>query len=236
MRKERTQQGLHLIEGERLVGEALQSGARLKDAFIEAGHDEYAALLSAAGAEVYTVTRAVMESLCDTETPKWVCASVFTPCLEVPKEYPEGLLAALDRIQDPGNMGTMIRTADAMGCAGVLLGDGCTDPYAPKVLRASMGSMYHLPIWQGDLTAELQRLRSAGHTLIAGHLSGDNTLPEIGKSCTFVVGNEGAGVSEEVARLCEKYCLPMYGRAESLNASVAAGIIMSQIIGEMRKK
>ena len=143
---------------------------------------------------------------------------------------------ALDRVQDPGNLGTILRTADAMGAAGLLLGGGCADPFGPKVLRSTMGSVYHIPLWQGELTAELAKLREAGFSLICGHLAGTEVLPEVGDKCVLIIGNEGSGVSDEVADMCKKYRLPMYGRAESLNASVAAGILMYEIGHAMRGK
>ena len=98
-----------------------------------------------------------------------------------------------------------------------------------------MGSIYHLPIWQGELAAELVKLKSEDFRLICGHLAGNEILPEPGRRCVLIIGNEGKGVSDAVAALCDKYRLPMFGRAESLNASVAAGIMMYEIAKEMRK-
>ena len=100
-----------------------------------------------------------------------------------------------------------------------------------KLLRG----IYHLPIWQGELAAELVKLKSEDFRLICGHLAGNEILPEPGRRCVLIIGNEGNGVSDAVAALCDKYRLPMFGRAESLNASVAAGIMMYEIAKEMRK-
>lgn len=233
-KKGRSEQGLHFIEGDKLVREAVVSGAQIVEAFIEEGHELMAAVLEGSGAGVYAVTRAVMETLSHTETPQWVCATVRTPSCELPDYYPAGLVVALDGVQDPGNLGTIIRTADAMGASGVFLGDGCADPFAPKPLRAAMGSVYHLPIWQDALPAQLVRMKEQGFTLVCGHLKGEDTLPPPGERCALVIGSEGAGVSDAVAALCEKYRLPMYGFAESLNASVAAGILIYEIARRMR--
>lgn len=234
-RKGRVEQGLHFIEGENLVREAVVSGMEFGDAFIEEGHDLMRAVLEGSGAKVYTVKRAVMESLTHTETPQWVCACVKTPECPLPDYYPEGLIVALDTVQDPGNLGTIVRTADAMGAAGVLLSRGCADPFAPKTLRAAMGSTYHLPLYMAeDLTAELKKLNAQGFTAICGHLKGSGELPDPGKKCVLVIGNEGHGVSDEAADLCRKYRLPMYGFAESLNASVAAGILIYELARTMR--
>ncbi len=233
-KKGRDEQGLHFIEGEKLIREAVISCAQFSEAFIEEGHELMAAVLAGSGASVHTVKRAVMESLANTETPQWVCATVKTPDMPLPEYYPEGLVVALDRVQDPGNLGTVLRTADAMGAVGLLLGEGCADPYAPKPIRASMGSIYHIPVWTGSLEAELKRLKEQDFALVCGHLKGESTLPKVGSRCVVVIGNESNGVSDEVAELCEKYRLPMYGLAESLNASVAAGILIYELSKVMR--
>ena len=233
-KKGRQETGLHLIEGERLVREAVTSGAEIAELFVEEGRD--AADLAERVSRVYTVTRRVLESMTDTGTPQGICAAVHTPSTDAPHSYPKGLIVALDRVQDPGNLGTILRTADAMGAAGLLLGAGCADPFGPKVLRSTMGSVYHIPLWQGVLTDELAKLRDEGFSLICGHLDGTETLPETGDKCVLIIGNEGSGVSDEVAEMCEKYRLTMYGRAESLNASVAAGILMYEIAGAMRRR
>ena len=208
-KKGRRETGLHLIEGERLVAEAVSSGAEIDSLFVEEGREP----VYCPNGSVYQVTRHVLESMTDTDNPQSVCAAVKTPDIKLLDEYPEGLIVALDCVQDPGNMGTIIRTADAMGAAGLLLSSGCADPFGPKVLRSTMGSIYHLPIWQGELAAELVKLKSEDFRLIC----------------------EGNGVSDAVAALGDKYRLPMFGRAESLNASVAAGIMMYEIAKKMRK-
>lgn len=231
--KGRREQGRHFIEGEKLVREAIASGAALAEVFIESGYTGLDEVLSEHGKtkafRIYEVSRKVMESLSDTKTPQHVCAAVKTPDLTPPDKYPAGLIVALDGVQDPGNLGTILRTADAFRAKGLLLGAGCADPFAPKPLRAAMGSHYHVPIWQAELKSELLKLNDAGANLICGHLHGKPTLPEIRRSCVLVIGNEGRGVSDEIASVCHKYKIRMPGAAESLNASVAAGILIYEI-------
>ena len=229
-RAARRETGLHLIEGERLVFDALSSGIKAEYVLAEEG-SAAEARLAAQGLSFFTVSRAVLEAVSDTNTPQGIAAAVRTPELTPPEEgnYPAGLIVCLDRLQDPGNLGTVIRTADAMGASSLLLSPGCSDPFSPKALRSAMGSTYHLPIFEGDLPKELTRLKAGGYTLVCGHLSGREKLPEINKNCAVVIGNEGNGVSDEVAALCELYRLPMFGRAESLNASVAASIMIYEI-------
>jgi len=233
--KYRQAYGLHFIEGEHLLREAIAAGMRAETAFIEEGYeDAYAAergALEQGGAAVYAVTRPVMEALCDTRTPQRICAAVYTPPFAA--DFPGGLLAALDTVQDPGNLGTILRTADAMGVCCVLLSGGCADPYSPKALRAAMGSTYHVLLWKGPLSPALASLRERGFRCLCGHLQGKETLPDPGENCVVVIGNEGNGVSEEIAALCEPVRLPMYGRAESLNASVAAGLLLYETAKRM---
>ena len=140
---------------------------------------------------------------------------------------------------DTGEAGQCVRACETVTIgeykAGLLLGAGCADPYAPKPLRAAMGSIYHLPVWQGELEGEIPRLVQQGFTCICGHLKGGDTLPKVGERCVLVIGNEGSGVSDPVAAQCHKYRLPMYGFAESLNASVAAGILIYELAKQMHQ-
>ncbi len=233
-KKGREAQLAHLIEGPKLLKEAVISGKTIRTGFIEEGHELYEALLSGSGAITHIVTRSVLESICSTETPQWVAAIVETPDTTPPEIYPTGMLIALDAVQDPGNLGTILRTADAMGASGVLLSPGCADAFSPKAIRAAMGSTYHLPIWQAEnLKDALQRLRNDGYTCICGHLQGQEVLPHPTDRCVIVIGNEGNGVAEENAALCALVRLPMYGQAESLNASMAAGLLMYEVAKAM---
>jgi TrmH family RNA methyltransferase len=222
LRKERKESGLHLIESEKLVREAISSGADIVSCFIE----ETLAFAPPESAIVCTVTRAVMESLCESQSPQGIVAVVKTPDLTPPERYPEGLLLVLDGVQDPGNVGAILRSADAFGARGVLLSPACADVFAPKTLRAAMGSTYHMPIWQGELLPELTKMQKQGILALSGDLRGSERLPALSGSVALVIGSEGSGVSEEVAAACARYRLPMRGRAESLNASVAAGVLL----------
>ncbi len=229
LRKARKETGLHLIEGEKLVREAIYSGARVISCFAEEGF----AFSSPESAAAHVVSRAVLESLCESQTPQGVVAVVETPPLTTPERYPEGLLVVLDGVQDPGNVGTILRSADAFGACGVLLSPTCADVYAPKTLRAAMGSTYHLPVWQGELGLELAALKQQQFFALCGDLRGSESLPALPTSVALVIGSEGSGVSAEVAALCVGYRLTMRGRAESLNASVAAGVLLYVVSGAM---
>ena len=237
-RKGRQEQGMHLAEGYKLVQEALSSRMPITQAFIEDGSEgsELEVALAESGTNVYTVSKHVMEAICQTKTPQWVCAVVKTPKTEFPSHTPQqGMLVALDTIQDPGNLGTIIRTADAMGAKGVLLSEGCADAYSPKSIRSAMGSTYHIPLWRVGLKEALQKLHIDGYCCICGHLQGQEALPHLTDRCVIVIGNEGSGVAEVIAALCVPVRLPIYGRAESLNASVAAGILMYEVAKAMHE-
>ena len=162
-----------------------------------------------------------------------MCATVQTPDSTCPETYPDGLWIVLDRLQDPGNLGTILRTADALGARGVLMSPDSADPFSPKALRAAMGSTYHLPVYIGALETELPKLSAQGFTCICGHLRGSETLPPVSKRTALIVGSEGQGVSEETAAHCRLYRMPMRGRAESLNAAVFAALMMQTILNVM---
>ena len=227
--KSRTENMQHFIEGDKLVREAKESGVRISHLFADSicEADEYEGVSE----RVYLVPRHILEKICDSRTPQHICAVAYTPENDgEPFSDGAGFIVALDTVQDPGNVGTIIRTSDAFGASSVILGPGCADPFSSKVLRSSMGSVYHLPIFQpDDLPRSLSRLKAQGFRLICGHLKGSSELPLNLSRAVIVIGNEGNGVSDTVAELCELYRIPMKGRAESLNASVAASILIYQI-------
>ena len=174
-----------------------------------------------------------MAAVCDTKTPQGAAAVVRM------REQPltGRRLAVLDGVQDPGNVGTILRTADAAGLDGALLSADCADPYSPKVLRATMGSVFHLPFRvTDDLPGELARLREErGIPVLSGQLDGTpfDAFRPGPAGFALVIGSEGNGVSPAVRALADRrLCLPMRGRAESLNAAVAAGIMMYSLMRE----
>lgn len=225
--KARKETGLHLIEGDKLVSDAIASGARVRTVFAKEG------VSPLDGIETVFVSEGVMEALCTAKTPQNLCAVVETPSCACPESYPAGLVVVLDRLQDPGNVGTILRTADALGASGVLISPDSADPFSPKCLRAAMGSTYHLPIYIGAPGTELARMKAQGFVCLCGHLKGAETLPEIERRTALVIGSEGQGVSEETAAQCTLYRMPMRGRAESLNAAVFAALMMQQVISRM---
>ncbi|MDR1606292.1 MAG: RNA methyltransferase [Streptococcaceae bacterium] len=212
----------YLIEGLHLYQEAVQAGARFKQIFVT---EKFAHI-----PEATLVSQEVMRFLSDTETPQGLIAEVaFPSCHEQAEELQKVLI--LENVQDPGNVGTMIRTADAAGFDGVVVTGGSADIYAPKVLRTMQGAHFHLPIFQeNEAQALYQRLKAQDMTLIATTLSPASVdyrklvRPE---KFALIMGNEGAGIASETEKTADILAhIVMPGRAESLNVAVAAGIVM----------
>ena len=227
-RKARREHGLFLVEGRKSVEEALSSGFPAEALLLREDTAEQGALPE--NVKKYLLPEHVMAAVCDTRTPQGIAAVMRHR--EIPVEGRR--LVALDGVQDPGNVGTIIRTADAAGLDGVLLSPDCADPYSPKVLRATMGSVFHIPVAVvEDLPGALTELKAKGLPVISSQLDG---TPFSGwkageEGFVLVIGSEGNGVSPAVRALATvRLRLPMRGRAESLNAAVAAGIMMYQLM------
>ena len=143
----------------------------------------------------------------------------------------KNLVLALDDVQDPGNLGTIFRTAEAAGVKGIILGEGCVDLYNPKVIRSTMGSVYRMPyIYVKNLTETMEQMRNAHVTLYAATLTAKSSAcydKDYRKACAFLIGNESKGLSEAAVEASdEQVYIPMEGQGESLNASVAAAVLM----------
>lgn len=221
-RKGRKETGLHFIESDKLVAEALSSGAELSTLFVKEGAS---VPFDYPEEKLVFVSESVMDALCLSDTPQSACAAVKTPP-EGSLDRAEGLIVLLERLQDPGNVGTVIRSADAFGASLVIYSPDSADPFSPKTIRASMGSVYHVPLLCMPIPEAVQGLRKSGFSCFCGHLKGTETMPAHGENTAFIVGNEGNGVTEETASLCTKYRLPMPGRAESLNAAAFASVML----------
>lgn len=233
--KQRRASGLMRVEGRKMCCEAARE-TKVHTLFVEESkQDRYAELIALClqqNAAVYPVSSRIIEYASETKTPQDVVLSALIP--QIPLR--DGPLVALDGVQDPGNCGTIIRTCDAAGFGGVILGSGCADPYAPKVVRATMGSLFRVPILKtDDLAQELEARRAQGAAVLISHLHGEDfyarkKLPE---KLVLVIGSEGRGVSDAVAATAtHRLKLPMVGGAESLNASIAAGIMIYDLFRE----
>lgn len=242
-KKYRQQQGLFLAEGLRTVEEAVRYGAVQSIFYTAIEDDRTRAVLEEAAAKqikLVCVSDKVLKKIADTETPQGIIA-VCEMCSKRLDDFLASgkMLLVLDRVTDPGNIGTMLRTADAAGVGGLLLLQGCADIYAPKTVRASMGSLFHLPVLSG-LSEELlvQAARKAGYELLVTCLDGADNLykADLKGRLAFVMGNEANGVSDALLAAADKRVfIPMQGRAESLNVAMAAGIVMFEALRQKLK-
>lgn len=252
-RKERKESGEFLVEGRQAVREALKSPGTVKWLFVRwaNAHDnlDLVDLAREAGVQVYAVSEQNLATMSDTVTPQGVIAvarnidvslsKVFgtkrtDPCAEKKKHRRKdvGLVVICAQIRDPGNAGTVIRCADAFGADAVILSTDSVEVYNPKTVRASVGSIFHLPIVTGvPLEQAIGACRAAGMRVLAtdGEAGTDLTdlTDELGQPTAWVMGNEAWGLpSEHLALADETVAVPIYGNAESLNLATAAAICL----------
>lgn len=233
-KKGREEAGCFLVESVKMVREAAD-GMQVQTVLVDASHaDALKPLLDkleATGAQVLCAPEHVLKSVSDAKTPQGILASVRMP--PAPERLTGVRLVALDGVQDPGNVGTILRTADAAGFDGALLGDGCADAFSPKVLRATMGSIFRVPVLRvPELSASLGAYREAGYSVVTSELDGSPFYQrrDVGERFVLVIGSEARGVSDAVSGVAtHRLKLPMRGGAESLNAAVAAGIMLYEL-------
>ncbi|WP_165731983.1 TrmH family RNA methyltransferase [Streptococcus dysgalactiae] len=219
----------YLIEGWHLFEEAQQSGQGFRHIFVL----EELAERVADQEKVVLVSADVLKELTDSPSPQGIIAEVDMPQLAFPTDY-QGKYLILEDVQDPGNLGTIIRTADAAGFDGVFLSEKSADVYNSKTLRSMQGSHFHLPIWRTDIYKICREMQEHNTLVLATTLSKVSvdykTVPHQ-ESFALVMGNEGQGISAEMTTLADQLVhITMPGQAESLNVAVAAGILIFSFI------
>lgn len=222
----RREENAFAAEGPKLLSEALRWGARV-EAVIAVPNTILPEL--PAGVRVAEVPDRLLASIADTESPQGIVFVCRGKSLAMPARLEGRRYLILDGVQDPGNVGTVWRTADAFGADGLILCNGCADPWGPKTVRATMGAAFRLPVYEGALEEAADRLAQAGVPLYAAALREDTTDVRDAdlKGCAVVIGSEGRGVSRQALALCEKTIkIPMSPRCESLNAAVAASVVL----------
>ena len=234
-RSGRDKEGLFLVEGVRLTEEAVSSGlvevAFYSPKLLESPRgEELLGKVQAAGIQAVACSASVLAEISDTVTSQGVVAVVRKPTW---KWELSGLIIVADQIRDPGNLGTLFRTAVAAGAKGMLLTTGCVDPYNNKVVRASMGGIFHLPhaIFGGGQVVKM--LQEAGFQIVVADLTDSETYfaAHYAQDVALVIGNEAHGPSSELRQAADvRVKIPLLGEMESLNASVAAGILMYEIV------
>jgi RNA methyltransferase, TrmH family len=236
----RTETTQFLLEGPQAVGEALAWRPELLVELFATPtalerHPGIADAAAAADLPVEFVTEQVLETMADTVTPQGfvaVCAQFPTSVRTIFAEKPR-LVAVLEEVRDPGNAGTIIRAADAAGADAVILTGRTVDLYNPKVVRATTGSLFHLPVAVGaDLAAVADRARAAGLQILAADIKGDDLLAarqegSLAAPTAWVFGNEAHGLDDEHLALADRaLAVPVYGSAESMNLATAASVCL----------
>lgn len=226
-KKARRAEGVFLCEGVKLVGEALRWGPPPELLVVAEGTAPPAEL--PAGVRVVEVPEALLRAVSTVETPQGMLAVCRTPDTAPPETLPEGRLLVLDGVQDPGNVGTILRTLDAFDADGLLLTGGCADPYGWKAVRSSMGAVFRRPIYSGTPEELAALLHRSGLPLYGAALREDTVDARQADytRCTLAIGSEGRGLSREVLDLCgQTIRIPMSDRCESLNAAIAAAVLL----------
>ena len=233
----RQKQGLFPVDGEHMVREALGAGC-LEELVVSSDRAERYLSLTEACGRVFLVPPHVFASLSDTVTPQGIMGFCSFPESWPPPVHP-GMWVALNAVQDPGNVGTIIRTMDAAGLDTLLIDGRTADPFSPKCVRATMGGIFRVRIQRTEsLSDPLAQLKSRGFCLAAGVLDGTE-LPsraEVRGNLCVMIGNEGQGLEKELSDMADlRVRIPMPGRAESLNASVSAALLIYDFLRERLK-
>jgi RNA methyltransferase, TrmH family len=224
-KKERENTGTFLIEGFHLLEEALKVEDLVRE-IIVSEEVEIPHRMNFGSIPITQINKEVVKELAETETSQ----GIFAVCNQ-PKHQLSGgkSFLLLDAVQDPGNLGTIIRTADAAGVDAVIVGTGSVDIYNSKVLRSAQGSHFHLPIVRGDLFEWIEKLKAESVPIYGTALEKAEVFTEVKPTGKFalIVGNEGNGINQEVlAETDQNLYIPIYGKGESLNVAVAAGILL----------
>lgn len=248
--KERREKQSFVVEGPKMVMEAPVDW--IKAVYVSEFFEENAenqALLKeielrckSVQAQFEIVADSVFKGVSDTQTPQGIMAVVSMPTYTLQQllKGEKTHLLLLESVQDPGNLGTMVRTGEGAGITGVIMNKTTVDLFNPKTIRSTMGSIYRVPfLVTEDLSDTMNVLKQEGVSLYAAHLKGQNTYDEedYTKACGFLIGNEGNGLSDEVADMADCYIkIPMEGQVESLNAAISATLLMYEANRQRRKK
>ena len=240
--KARKEDGVFLVEGSKMFLEA--DNKRIRSIYVSEtffANDECKKKMDEIGYE--TVPDDTFKKISDTMTPQGILCVMdrLEYTLEDLLVIENPVLMVLEDLQDPGNLGTIMRTAEGAGIDGVILSKGSVDIYNPKTIRSTMGSLYRIPfLYVEDLEQTIVDLKAKGITFYAAHLKGERYYDEFDYTkeggCAFLIGNEGNGLKDDTADLADTYLkIPMEGRLESLNAAVASSILMYEVYRQKRK-
>ena len=238
-RKARDEEKVFLVEGIRMFREVLAES--LKEVYVSESFykKERDVIEQLAAFEVLSDT--VFDYVSDTRTPQGILcvAEQMQYTLETVTQGEKPHIVVLDHLQDPGNLGTIFRTAEGAGVTGIIMDRECVDIYNPKTIRSTMGSIYRMPFcYARKLSEAVEFLNERGIKTYAAHLEGMGDYDEENycRPCAFLIGNEGNGLTKEIADLADTYIkIPMKGQVESLNAAIAASVLMFEAARQRRK-
>ena len=242
-RKLRDEEGVFLVEGIRMFRETpkrLLKEVYASESFYKKEKHMTDEALKGSGAHLLILSDTVFGYVSDTKTPQGILCVVrqLDYSLEEAAAGRAAHMIVLNRLQDPGNLGTILRTAEGAGVTGILLDQECVDIYNPKTIRSTMGSIYRMPFYYSqDLKKDIGYLKAKGICIYAAHLNGRQDYDEADytKPCAFLIGNEGNGLDEEIAQQADTYIKsPMAGRVESLNAAIASSVLMFEAARQRR--
>lgn len=243
-KKNRWNEKCFFIEGTRSIEQCILSGGDIKHIFfskelIRNDGEEVLAKAKQEKYDIYEITQTLFREISDTDNPQGILAVVEFQEYKLKEVLDdENFFVVLDRVQDPGNLGTIIRTADAFGANGVIVTSGTVDVYNPKVVRSTMGSIFQIPIIHiDDIVEAISVLQKEEINIVSSSLDTENYLYDIDlkSDCAIVIGNEARGISNEAIDLSDQLVkIPMIGQAESLNAAVASSVLMYEVLRQRK--
>ena len=237
-KKERDISNEYLIEGIKLIQEAIQENVNIKQIIICDDCDKTESIpkdlmYDIAKHECVYVTKKIFKYISEVQEPQGILAVIEKKNSDKDIDYNQDIIVALDDVQDPGNLGTILRTVDSIGLTQILVSKGTADSYNPKVVRSTMGAIFRIKIIEcEDLEKTLKEIKKHKFKVVVTSLQTENTIYEINyNKKVIVIGNEAKGVEKNIQDLAdEKIKIPMLGKTESLNASVATGIVLYEYV------
>ena len=238
--KNRNKESKFIIEGYRILTLAIECNAKIDYVFInedfekKTEHVEFLEVLKSKNINTYKTTNKIFNELVDTESTQGILAVVKFNQRSIEENLKDEhrFVLILDRIQDPGNMGTIIRTADAAGVDAIIALKGCVDIYNPKVIRSTMGSIFDMNIIHATQEETVRLLKLKNFDIVSSYLNTNNYYDKVeyNYKTALVIGNEANGINDELVSKSDVLVkIPIYGKAESLNAAISSAILMYEI-------
>ena len=243
-KKQRNISNEYIIEGIKLVQEAIQEKANIKQIVLCNDCEKTESIskelmYEIAKHECIYVTNKIFKYLSEVQAPQGILAVIEKNNIDKDIDYTQDIIVVLDDVQDPGNLGTILRTVDSIGMTQILVSKGTADAYNPKVVRSTMGAIFRVKIIEcEDLTKTIKEIKKHKFKIVVSSLQTENSIYDIDyQKKVIVIGNEANGVEPHLQEIAdEKIKIPMLGKTESLNASVATGIILYEYVRQKIKK